>query len=100
MYNDPLLPDDAAPVLKIAMPLAAAAFAVCNTNAPLVVPPPTPEITDKRPPVATDDEPAISFISPPDPLLPDPTVTYTEPPRPFVAAPEPRYSAPLLPDVP
>jgi hypothetical protein len=73
---EPLTPTLAAPVLSTTIPLTpeVPAFAVCKSNAPLLVVVPTPLVIDTRPPVADDDAPEDRIISPPDPLLPDPTV--------------------------
>ena len=100
MYNAPLTPILALPVLSTRIPLTPAtpAFDVCKSNAPLLVAVPVPLVIDTRPPVAEDEVPADRMISPPVPLLPDPTVMYTEPPLPELAVPDPKYKDPLLPD--
>lgn len=76
MYNAPLVPELELPVLSTSMPLTpdAPEFAVCTSNAPLLVDVPKPLVIDTRPPVADDEVPAETISSPPDPLLPDPTV--------------------------
>jgi hypothetical protein len=98
MYKAPLFPVPAVPVLNTNWPLTPAvpALAVMSNKAPLVFRP-TPDTTDKRPPLSDDEVPADNTNSPPAPLSPDPTVTYTAPPRPDVADPVPMYNTPLLP---
>jgi hypothetical protein len=100
---DPESPAAAAPVLRIAVPVAPLLADVINRSAPDLLEETVAEplSIDIIPPVLEADEvvPADKVIEPPTPLFPDPTVKNIEPPRPEVAVPEPMYTAPLFPDV-
>jgi hypothetical protein len=93
MRIDPVTPLVAAPVLRIALPVAPVLADVINRSVPDLpfVSVAEPVSIDIIPPVleAEDVVPADREIDPPTSLLPVPTVKNIEPPRPDVAVPEP-----------